>query len=441
MGSLIALLVTINVYGQILSGTFDLERPPQEVYLLDTRGGDHRIIDTAQINEHGQFQFDRENYASGFYQLALHDTDRVDIILDPRERRVDLSFSGRPIQEHISIASSIENQRMWEFKMISRQSKKQLAMIQEERSGLDPADHSARDKLDSLELSIKIRQGEALQLLIDHDTSSYFSRVVRADQELTQAIPLGATAIKKSFDWTSDALLRSSVFSKAIMAWMQNAPQELPDGLISASDSLLQWTKPHPEAWDHTRSLLIRIFDQHGPDIVAQYLVDRYVTGPDALVPADEELLRILVDQLKVAVGAPAPDVLLPDPIKGDTLLLYDLLQKERFTLIFFYSSTCDHCHEQIPHLAQLYSQWKEQGFEMIGIALDADVDEFRSTLEQHSITWPSFSELIGWGAPSAKAFMVKATPSFFLLDRSGKIVSKPYDHIQLKEDLHRLMQ
>lgn len=265
--------------------------------------------------------------------------------------------------------------------------------------------------------------------------------VVRADQNITEAITKGAAAIKNSFDWTSAALLRSSVYSKAIMAWMQKAPPDLPDGLISASDSLLLWTKPNHEAWDHTRSLLIRIFDQHGPDFVTQYLVDRYVAGPDVLVPASEELLRILVEQMKVAVGAPAPDVLLPDPIKGDTRLLCDLLQQKRLTLVFFYSSTCDHCHEQIPHLDQLYSQWKERGFGVIGIALDADVEEFRSTLDQYGINWSSFSELIGWGAPSAKAFMVKATPSLFLVDGTGKIVSKPYDHVQVKQDLERLLQ
>jgi peroxiredoxin len=216
------------------------------------------------------------------------------------------------------------------------------------------------------------------------------------------------------------------------------APPELPEGFISASDSLLLWTRPNPDAWDHTRSLLVRLFDQHGPDYVSQYLVDRYVVGPDALVPADRRLLAILADQLKVSVGARAPEVMLPDPIAQDTILLYDLLGRNRLVALFFYSSTCDHCHDQMPHLDDIHEEWKEHGFELVGIALDPDLKEFQYTIEEKRFEWPVFSELMGWGSPAAKAFQVKATPTFFLLDGNGIIVAKPYDHQELRQELVR---
>ncbi|MFT3883920.1 MAG: hypothetical protein QM724_00360 [Flavobacteriales bacterium] len=67
-----------------------------------------------------------------------------------------------------------------------------------------------------------------------------------------------------------------------------------------------------------------------------------------------------------------------------------------------------------------------------MGLALDADSAEFKERIKESAITWPSYSEFIGWGASSAKAYQVKATPSFYLLDPKLHIVAKPYDAAEL---------
>src|SRR5690606_28187816 len=100
--------------------------------------------------------------------------------------------------------------------------------------------------------------------------------------------------------------------------------------------------------------------------------------------------------------------------------------------------STCEHCHEQMPALDEIYEDLKEKGYGLIGIALDADIEEFTGTSNEKGMTWPVFSELIGWGSPAAKAFNVKATPSFILLDQKGTILAKPVDHRELKLELEK---
>ncbi len=437
---LICLFVVVHASAQRLTGTLDLPDGPSEILLLDTRGGDHMVIDSAQVDRRGRFAFSQQRYPAGFYQLAINDTDRVDLILDPRENEVQVSFSGRPLQENITFHTSVENQRMWEYKMISRQSQTKLAPIHQEKATLAPGDELATGRLDSLEAAVRHEQKQALDRLIQQDTSSHFAQVVLADLRLSAAVTQGHMAVARAFNWTDGRMLRSSVFTKAIMAWMQTAPQELPDGLISASDSLLKWTQPDLETWDHTRSVLVRLFDQYGPDFVSQYLVDRYVVGEGALVPPDDMILAIVAEQMKVAIGSQAPEVLLPMPGSTDTLLLYDILAENELTALFFYSSSCDHCHEQMPHLNELYAKLQEQGFELIGIALDADREEFEETLATEKIRWPAFSELIGWGSPAAKAFLVKATPTLFLLDQRGTIIAKPYDHQELRTELERVL-
>ena len=425
---------------QQLTGAFTIEVPPNGIVLLGTVGADRIPIDTANINAGGAFRFNIAELPAGFYQLMVNDTDRVDLILDPREQVIEISFSGIPLQENITIHRSVENQRMWEYKMISRQSQEKIFALHLERSAVDTSDQEQLHRLAAMEADLVKTRRNHLHRLIQQDTTSYFATVVLADRALELAVPQGHLAIRDAIDWTDGRLLRSSLFPKAIMAWMQNAPPHLPDGLVSASDSLLVWTRPNAEAWNYTRSMLIRLFDSYGPEVVSQYLMDRYVTGPDALVPPGEDVLALLKEQMKVAIGAKAPDVMLPAPAANDTLQLLDLVAANEFTAIFFYSSNCDHCHDQIQPLNTLFADRKDRGFGVIGIALDADATEFHALIEQEKIQWPAFSELIGWGSPAAKAFNVKATPTFFLLDRNGTIVAKPYDHIELKAELMRLM-
>jgi peroxiredoxin len=177
----------------------------------------------------------------------------------------------------------------------------------------------------------------------------------------------------------------------------------------------------------------LELFATYGPADLAQYLVDHYVVGEGALTPPDQRTLALTVEQLRVVNGAPAMDIELVVPGSSDTTMLFELLPGHRYTALFFYSSTCDHCHLQMPGLGQLISETTREKFQVIGIALDADQQEFDQAIRDHGISWPCYSHLMGWGEPAAKDYAVKATPSLFLLGRDGRILGKPMDHTELR--------
>ncbi len=439
VGLLAASLLAGGLAAQQLIGRFTTAGHPLQVVLLDTKGAEHARIDSVPVRN-GAFSFVGRWWPMGFYQLAVNDTDRVDIILDPREDRVELEFAGFPLQEHISIPRSDANRTLWEYKWISRANQQQVREIKAQRAEALPTDHQLLLRLDSAERAVMADKELKLDALLSRSPDSYFAKVVRADRALMAAIPTGWPTIAKSFGWADPGLLRSSIYSKAVMAALQNAPQDRSDAFERASDSLLVWTQGDSAAWGFMRSLLVRLFSQYGPDHVAQYVVDTYVSGPGSRMPAGPEVLEAAADLLRVTVGAQAPDVLLPDPLAGDTLKLSEALARNSFTCLFFYSSTCDHCHAQMPGLRELYTEKRGRGFGMLGIALDGDTTEFSGTLAVERINWPSFSELRGWGSPAAKAFVVKSTPSLFLIDRSGIIRAKPMDHHELRSLLTQLL-
>ncbi len=434
-----ASLTAITSVAQRVSGELITPSGPDRLYLFVTRGHDRILVDSAEVDPKGRFAFDRRTYSRGFHQIAASDTDRVDVILDPAESEVRLRFDGLPLQEHITILDSEENQRLWEYKRASREFGRASSQLSDRRAAADPRDSLELLAIDALLAQARTRRSEVLLRLTSGDTSGYFAKVVGADQRLTSAIPLGTLAIKEAMNWSDPDLVHCAVFPNAITAVLQSAQPATADVLGQASDSLMAWSASNEECWRYTRSFLFDLFVQYAADQVVQHLVDYYVVGPGTLYPPEPEILTMVAAQLRVAVGSDAPNIDLPLPGRADTLKLHQFLQGNSYVVLFFYSSTCDHCHEQMPLLMSLYREMRPRGVEVIGIALDDNVEDFDTTIREKGLLFPCYTEMVAWGSPAAKAFAVKATPSLILLDGNGRIIAKPNDAVELHELLSRL--
>jgi len=66
--------------------------------------------------------------------------------------------------------------------------------------------------------------------------------------------------------------------------------------------------------------------------------------------------------------AAPAPDFSLPS-LDGKTVHLSDY--RGKIVLIDFWSTTCDPCMVEMPHLVELYKKHKDQGFVVLAVSLD----------------------------------------------------------------------
>ena len=93
-----------------------------------------------------------------------------------------------------------------------------------------------------------------------------------------------------------------------------------------------------------------------------------------------------------------------------------------------------------MPTLKTDYDRYHAKGFQVVGIALDADSADFLTSIKEHEIPWKCYSHFIGWGEPAAKDYLVKATPTFYLLDPKMTIVAKPTDAEELGAKLKELL-
>ncbi|MEO8067087.1 MAG: hypothetical protein ABI599_05275 [Flavobacteriales bacterium] len=128
------------------------------VKIMGTRGTDRYVLDSAQVDALGRALFPGPWPGSGFYQVMLPDSDRVDFIIDTREPKISLVFSGTPLQEQMHVMASEENKRLWEYKLLSREAQAIQTAIQQERAGLDGMALGRLRELDSLD-----RRAQAVQ--------------------------------------------------------------------------------------------------------------------------------------------------------------------------------------------------------------------------------------------------------------------------------------
>ena len=96
---------------------------------------------------------------------------------------------------------------------------------------------------------------------------------------------------------------------------------------------------------------------------------------------------------------------------------------KGKVVLLDFWATWCSPCRREIPHLIELYKEYKGQPFTLIGIALDeGGVSEVKPFVKKYHINYPI---VIGDTNVQRIYGGIQGIPTKFLIDKKGIIVKQ----------------
>ena len=133
-----------------------------------------------------------------------------------------------------------------------------------------------------------------------------------------------------------------------------------------------------------------------------------------------------------IEVGKMAPEIELPG-VDGKNIKLSSL--KGKVVLIDFWASWCRPCRMENPNVVKAYNEFKDKGFTVYSVSLDANASSWQAAIEADGLVWPyHVSSLKQWNCPVAKDYRVRGIPYSVLIDKDGKILA-----LSLRgEELHK---
>lgn len=152
----------------------------------------------------------------------------------------------------------------------------------------------------------------------------------------------------------------------------------------------------------------------------------------------NKPLYKELMTFKNSAVGTVAMDFPITYEENGQTknTSLYKLNVADNYLLIFW-SSTCSHCLNELPKV-KTFIEEHPKNMKVIAFALEDSKDNWEKTIPQ----FPDFIHVLGlehWDNPVALAYGLRATPTYFILDKDKKIIAKPSNLKALQADLESL--
>lgn len=149
--------------------------------------------------------------------------------------------------------------------------------------------------------------------------------------------------------------------------------------------------------------------------------------------------IKEIIDATKrTAVGQLAPDFELKS-LDGKQVSLSSF--KEKYLFVDFWASWCAPCRAENPHIVKAWQKFKGNDFQILGVSLDEEKQDWISAIKKDKLTWQHVSDLKRWQSSVVPLYGIRAIPTNVLIDKEGKIIARDLHGGQLQKKLEKIFK
>lgn len=429
------LITPARIFSQTVSATF-FDVPQQKVYLNAFTGLYYEVLDSVMMSQDKRVEFNTP-MKKGMYMLETEYGNSVDFLYD--DAPVKMIVKDIDEKNTIEFIGSQTNNDWRNYLIFKEQTHNSLNLL---KPILREYDKDSEFYIKSLNEYQQL-QDEFVSFtdsLMLHD--NYASTLIRVDRfpsiNLKDDFKKQRNDMIANFfndvDFNDVSLIPTDVLTNKIFDFLsiQLTPNQTDDqiimSLILASDNVLQRTTVNFEMYKFVFQFLIETYNEMQLSDVVDYMTRiPYSEDIECTDEQYQELLSIAEFNSRARIGSIAKN------ISGKTIFdeefsLYEI--ENDYTIIFFWSYTCDHCRENIVQLKSFLDE--NPNFSLVSVSVKGDLKKIKNIVKKNKVDGFFYHDGLEWECPFVSDYGVTATPSFYLLDKDKKIIYKPFDFNEL---------
>jgi len=239
-----------------------------------------------------------------------------------------------------------------------------------------------------------------------------------------------------SFCFEDNRILYSPYFIKKFNTYISEITPQNPDSVCNALDDFIDVALKHKgvEYVDYVLTWYLSTLPSMPfsfNELLYKHIIDKHYNYLRALFSSDDlEYHKNYIQSIsKFLPGNTMPNIIATD-IDNQARSLYS--SNHRFTILYFFSSTCESCKKNLNILQDLYQMNKDYyDLEIFSVDLEADVEIAKARQRADAYPW-----IVTFKAPEELreyGFLLNHTPELYILDKNKKIINKTamYEHVE----------
>ena len=184
----------------------------------------------------------------------------------------------------------------------------------------------------------------------------------------------------------------------------------------------------------------------HKTKLHLRYLTKKWqVFAISATYPDGEKSINFEVEAVSRDGGDPL-EALLGKPLElagmttnGTPLNMANF--EGRVVLVDFWATWCGPCRAEMPNILENYNKYHDDGFDVIAISVDDNMQELKSFLQKQQFPWTVVADNFpGNRNPMGDRYGISRYPTFILLDKDGNVASVNCRGRRLGREVARLL-